>query len=137
MTSATPELETRVEQSLIRVFSDAFPGVEIASMTEPGERTGKCIGIKAESGMEDPIGTNMFPVSIEIESRNLNEGERQLMRDMVGNANSAKETLSAYSAKQFTMPRGQAVEMIGAPRTAEAQKERIVTFNLTATIQPI
>ena len=106
-------------------------------MTAPGERTGKCIGIKTESGMEDPIGTNMFPINIEVEARNLDEGERHLMREMIGNSDSARETLSTYSAKQFSMPRGQSVEMIGSPRTVENQSDRIVTFNLIATIQPI
>ena len=137
MTSTAPDLETRVEQSLLRVFRDAFIDVDFASYAEPGERTGKCLGVKSESGAEDPIGTNMFPVSIEIEAVNFDEAERQLLHEMIGNAHNAKETISAYSAKQFAMPRGQAVEMLGAPRTVANQNERIITYNLIATIQPL
>jgi hypothetical protein len=35
------------------------------------------------------------------------------------------------------MPRGQAVEMIGAARSVENENDRIVTYSLVATIQPI
>jgi hypothetical protein len=137
MIDTLPDMETRVEESLERVFRDAFPGVTIQSASNPGERVGTCIGIKAESGAEDPIGTNMFPISIEIEARNLSPAQLTLLREMIGNSRDAKETLSAYSSKQFAMPRGQAVEMIGAPRSVEDASDRIVTYNLTATIQPI
>jgi len=137
MIDTIPDMETRVEESLERVFRVAFPGVTIQTASNPGERSGTCIGIKAESGAEDPIGTNMFPVAIEIEARNLSPAQSMLLREMIGNSRDAKETLSAYSSKQFAMPRGQAVEMIGAPRSVEDASDRIVTYNLTATIQPI
>ena len=137
MTETIPDIDARVEESIERVFRDAFPSVVIVTSSKPGTREGECIGIKAESGAEDPIGTNMFPVSVEIEARNLSMQSRQLMREMIGNADSAKETLSAYSAKAFTMPRGQAVEMLGAPRTVENADDRIVTYSLIATIQPL
>lgn len=137
MTDTKPDLDERVEDSIARVFRDAFPGVTLATSSKPAERSGTSIGIKAESGAEDPIGTNIFPVSVEIEARNLDSQQRELIRQMIGNADSAKETLSAYSAKAFTMPRGQAVEMIGAPRSVENENDRITTYSLVATIQPI
>lgn len=137
MTETTPDIDARVEDAIERVFRDAFPSVVIVTSSKPGERSGECIGIKAESGAEDPIGTNMFPVSVEIEARNLSIQSRHLMREMIGNAAAAKETISAYSAKAFAMPRGQAVEMLGAPRTVEDANDRIITYSLTATIQPL
>lgn len=137
MTDTTPDLAERVEDSIARVFRDAFPGILIATSSKPVDRVGTSIGIKAESGGEEPIGTNMFPVAIDIETRNLETQHRELMREMIGNADAAKQTVSAYSAKSFTMPRGQAVEMIGAPRTVENENDRIVTYSLVATIQPI
>jgi hypothetical protein len=137
MIDTTPDLAERVEDSIARVFRDAFPGILIATSSKPVDRVGTSIGIKAESGAEEPIGTNMFPVAIDIETRNLETQHRELMREMIGNADAAKQTVSAYSAKSFTMPRGQAVEMIGAPRTVENENDRIVTYSLVATIQPI
>jgi hypothetical protein len=137
MIDTTPDLAERVEDSIARVFRDAFPGIVIATSSKPEERVGTSIGIKAETGAEEPIGTNMFPISIDIETRNLDAQQRELMREMIGNADSAKQTVSAYSAKSFTMPQGQAVEMIGAPRTVENENDRIVTYSLVATIQPI
>jgi len=137
MIDTTPDLAERVEDSIARVFRDAFPGVVIATSSKPEERVGTSIGIKAETGAEEPIGTNMFPISIDIETRNLDAPQRELMREMIGNADSAKQTVSAYSAKSFSMPRGQAVEMIGAPRTVENENDRIITYSLVATIQPI
>ena len=127
----------RIEQSLERVLVDAFPGVPVHSFSDPGEREGRCIGIKAELGAENPIGTNLYDVAIDIESRGMTPGEIQLLTEMVGTASAAKETLSTHSAKQFVMPRGQAVEMIGSPRSVEDQGTRIVNFSLSATIQPI
>jgi hypothetical protein len=137
MIDTTPDLAERVEDSIARVFRDAFPGILIATSSKPVDRVGTSIGIKAESGAEEPIGTNMFPVAIDIETRNLETQHRELMREMIGNADAAQQTVSAYSAKSFTMPRGQAVEMIGAPRTVENENDRIVTYSLVATIQPI
>jgi hypothetical protein len=137
MIETAPDLDCRVEDSLARVFRDAFPKVTIGTSSNPVERSGASIGIKAESGAEDPIGTNLFQVAIDIETRNLNVGQLQLMREMVGNSHVARETISAYSARAFCMPRGQAVEMTGAPRTVENENDRIITFSLSATIQPI
>jgi len=56
---------------------------------------------------------------------------------MIGTATEAKETLATYSGSAFAMPAGQAVEMIGGPRTVENEGDRIVTYSLVATIQPI
>jgi hypothetical protein len=137
MIDTLPDLAERVEDSIARVFRDAFPGVTLGTSSKPAEESGASIGIKAESGAEEPIGTNIFPVAIEIQTRNIDAQQRELMRQMIGNADSAKETLSAYSAKAFTMTRGQAVEMLGAPRTVEDANDRIVTYSLVATIQPI
>lgn len=136
MIEAIPDLESRVEQSLSRVFRDAFPSYTIGSYGAPVELGGKSIGIKAERGAEDPIGTNMFPVTITIESHNFDEGDLQLLHDMIGNASNARATVAEYAAKQFSMPQGQAVEVAGAPRTVEEANERIVTYNLNATLQP-
>lgn len=137
MIETTPDLAERVEDSIARVFRDAFLKVTIGTSSKPADESGPSIGIKAETGAEDPIGTNIFPVSIDIQARNLDSQQRELMRQMIGNADSAKETLSAYSAKAFTMTRGQTVEMIGAPRTVENENDRITTYSLVATIQPI
>lgn len=126
MIDTTPDLAERVEDSIARVFRDAFPSVVIATSSKPEERVGKSIGIKAETGAEEPIGTNIFPIAIDIETRNLDTQQRELMREMIGNADAAKQTVSAYSAKSFTMPRGQAVEMIGAPRTVEKDRKSVV-----------
>jgi hypothetical protein len=137
MLETKPELETRIEDSIARVFRDAFPKVPVHSYGNPGERSGKCVGLRAELGAENPIGTNLYDCLVEIEARNFDAPDRQLLHDMIGNASAAKETLSTHSAKLFAMPRGQAVEMIGAPRTVEDQNERIITYSLSVTIQPI
>ena len=137
MTGTTPDLETRVEGSLLRVLRDAFPGIPVFSFTDPGEREGTCLGVRVESGAENPIGTNIFDVAIEIEARNFDAAQRQLLADMIGNAYNAKETVAAYAGSQYVMPQGQPIEMVGAPRTVEDQNERVVTYSLTASIQPI
>jgi len=137
MTLEKPDLETRVESSLLRVLRDAFPGVPCHAHTQPGESGGKCIGLKVESGAENPIGTNLFDVSIEIEARNIDAMERQLIFELFGNAYNARATLEIDTAKMFVMPRGQAVEMIGAPRTVEGDGERILSISLVASLQPI
>lgn len=137
MTDTTPDLATRLDDALLSVFREAFEGVEVYSFTSPGERSHSCIGIKTEVGQENPIGTNLFDVSVDIQARNLSAGQVQLLADMVGNSWSARETIERYSAGQFVMPRGQAVEMVGATRTTEDQDERVVTHSLIASIQPI
>ena len=137
MIETIPDIGTRVEQSLTRIFKDAFPNIAIRSFSEPGERDEKSLGVRCDVGPEEPIGTNMFDTLVEIEARNFDEGDRQILHGMIGNTSSARETIEAYSAKQFAMPRGQAITMNGAPRTVEDQKERIVTYSLTATIQPL
>jgi hypothetical protein len=137
MTETAPDLQDRVEQSLIRVFSDAFPDVTIASWSNPAPEKGKSIGIKAQSEGEDPIGTNMFNTSIEIEARNLNYAERELMRQMVGNSRSAVLTLSEYNQGKFSMPRGQPIEVLQGNRAAENENDRITTYTLSALLQPI
>jgi hypothetical protein len=137
MTETLPDLESRVEDTVIRVFRDAFPSLSVWGFTQPGEREKRSIGISVVLGAENPIGTKLYDVAIEIETRNLNSDERQLVMDMVGTAHAAKETLSIYSASSFAMPSGQPVEMIGAPRTVENEGDRIVTYSLAATIQPI
>jgi hypothetical protein len=137
MISATPELETRVEGALLRVFRDAFPDVAVYSFTDPGERSGTSLGVKVESQGENPIGTNLFEVSVDIEARNFDEEKRTLLYDMLGNAYNAKETFLEHSSRLFAMPAGQPVEMNGQPRTAENENDRIVSYQLTATIQPL
>lgn len=137
MTDTAPELETRVEDALLRVFRDAFPGVAVHSYSDPGEREGKSLGIKIENGGEEPIGTNLFSVTAEIESRNFDAEERALLFDMLGNAYNAKETFLEYSAKLFSLPSGQPVELVGQLRTVENEKDRIVTYQINATIQPL
>lgn len=132
-----PDLGTRVEESLMRVFRDAFPNVAIHSYSDPGERTSPSIGIKAEQGAEDPIGTNIFPVSIDIETVNLNAAQRQLMSEMIGNSISARATISEFASKQFSLPKGDAVEVLASPRTVEDENGRITTYSLLATLQPI
>lgn len=136
MIDTTPELETRVEQALKDVFKDAFPDVTLSSWSEPVERGQKSIGIKAESEGEDPIGTNIFTVNIEIEARNLEHHEREIMRQMLGNARNAKITLSEYSNKRYAMPKGQPVDVLQAGRSAENEKDRLINYTLSASIQP-
>lgn len=137
MTDTKPDLSSRVEDALLSVFREAFDGIPVFSNTNAGKRSGTCIGIKAEEGAEEPIATNMFDVAIEVEARNLTADQAQLLAELIGNSHAAKETLQLYSARQFAMPRGQAVEMLGAPRTVEDQGERITTYSLSASIQPI
>ena len=137
MTNLTQDLDTRVELSLVRILSEAFPSYPVGSWSNSEEMEGSCIGVKAESGAEEPIGTNMFPVSIEIEARNLTEDDRQLLFEMVGNANSAKATVAEYSGGKFAMPQGQAVEMLGSPRTVENEKDHVISYSLSATVQPL
>lgn len=136
MTETAPDLQDRVEHALIRVFKDAFPGVSIASWSEPQEQAGKTIGIKAESQGEEPIGTNMFNVSIDIQTRNLDFSERELMRQMVGNSRAAVATLSEYNKGQFSMPKGQPIDVLQAGRSAENENDRITNYQLQALLQP-
>lgn len=136
MTDTKPDLSTRIDAALLRVFRDAFDGIPVFSFTDPGERSGTCIGIRSEVGAEQPIGTNLFDVTIEIESRNLDSDQLQLLSEMVGTSFAARETIELYSNGHFVMPRGQAVEMLGAHRSVEDQGERIITHSLTASIQP-
>lgn len=137
MTDTKPDLSSRVEGALLSVFREAFDKVPVFSNMNAGERAGTCLGIKVEEGAEEPIGTNMFDVSIEVEARNLSADQAQLLAELIGNSHAAKETLQLYSARHFAMPRGQAVEMLGAPRTVEDQGERITTYSLSASIQPL
>jgi hypothetical protein len=137
MTDTLPDLESRIEDAIARVFRDAFPSLPVYCFTQPGEREKVCIGVSVALGAENPIGTKLYDVAIEVETRNLNNDERQLVMDMIGTATEAKETLATYSGSAFAMPAGQAVEMIGGPRTVENEGDRIVTYSLVATIQPI
>ena len=89
MTDTKPSLSSRVEDALDRVFTEAFDGIAVFSLTKPGERSGTCIGIKVEEGAEEPIGTNMFDVSIEVEARNFATDQAQLLADLIGNSHSA------------------------------------------------
>jgi hypothetical protein len=137
MTETKPDLSNRVEASLLRVFREAFDGLPVFSFSDPGEQSGACIGIKTELGAEEPIGTNIFNVAIEVEARNLEPEQLQLLTDLIGNAHAGRDTIALYGAKQFVMPKGQPVEMAGAPRSVEDENERIITYSLTASIQPI
>lgn len=138
MIDTKPDLSTRIEDALKSVFREAFAkDVSIFSNTDPGERSGSCIGIKTEEGAEEPIGTNMFDVSIEVEARNLDSAQTQLLSELIGTSSASKQTLQIYSSGHFAMPQGQAVEMLGAPRTVEDQGERITTYSLSASIQPL
>jgi len=137
MTDTATDLETRVEQSIAQVLRDAFPSIPVGSWSESTEQAAKCIGIKVESGPEEPIGTNIFTVGIDVEARNFNSAERKLLSEMLGNSSCARETVSAHGTGKFVMPRGQAVELTGKPRTAEDEKSKILTYNLVASIQPI
>jgi len=137
MIETAPDLESRVEQSLLRVFRDAFPRVQVQSYSDPAESSGPGIGIKVETGAENPQGTNIFDVTIEIESRNLDSEQRQLLVQMIGNSKRAQETLTINSSRKFIFPQGQPIEITGAPRTVENETERIVTYEISASIQPI
>lgn len=136
MTETAPDLQDRVEHALIRVFTDAFPDASIGSWSQPQEHSGKTIGIKAESQGEDPIGTNMFNVSIDIQARNLEYHDRELMRQMVGNSRAAVATLSEYNKGQFSMPKGQPIDVLQSGRAAENENDRITTYQLQALLQP-
>jgi hypothetical protein len=137
MTEAELDLSQRVEESLLGILRDAFPGVRCSSYSDDAERDFVSIGVRVDVGAENPIGTNMFDVSVEVEARNLDPRALQILADMLGNSRDAKETLEAKAGRLYTMPRGQAVEMIGAPRTVEEEDSKIVTYQLSATIQPL
>ena len=136
MTSVTPDLETRVEEALSRTFTDAFPGVTVGSWSSPATGTNKAIGVKVESEGEDPIGTNIFTTGIEVECQNLDYQERELMRQLIGNSRSAKETLAEHKQGRFSMPKGQPVEVLQSGRTADNENDRIITYTLSASLQP-
>lgn len=137
MIETAPDLESRVETSLLRVFREAFPSLQVQSFSDPAEATGPGIGIKVETGAENPQGTNIFDVTVEVEARNLDSAQRQLLTEMIGSSKSAQQTFQLYSSRSYIFPQGQPVEMNGAPRTVENQTERIVTYELSASIQPI
>ena len=137
MTEIAPDLESRVENALIRVFREAFPSLQVQSFSDPAESAGSGIGIKAEAGAENPQGTNIFDVTVEIEARNLDPQQRQLLAEMIGSSRAAQQTFNLYSSKSFIFPQGQPVEINGAPRTVENQNERIVTYEILTSIQPI
>lgn len=130
------ELESRVESALARVMRDAFPEVQVTSWSEPSNRESKHIGIKVESTGEEVPGTEIHLCDINIEATNLTGEERNLMRRMFANAHTAKETILLESKGAYVMPQGQPVEVMGAPRTAEDQNRRVITYELQASIQP-
>jgi hypothetical protein len=130
------ELESRVESALARVMRDAFPEVQITSWSEPDNRESRHIGIKVESTGEEVPGTEIHLCDITIEAANLTGDERNLMRRMFANAHTAKETILLESKGAYVMPQGQPVEVMGAPRTAEDQNRRVITYELQASIQP-
>ena len=137
MISNAPELETRVESSLTQTLKDAFPGVTVGAWSEPKDRTGKSIGVKVDNGGEEPQGTNIFNVTINIEARNLENQERELMRRMIGSSSPAKDTITAHGLGKFVMPSGQPVEVAAIARTAEDENQRVMSYVLTTSIQPI
>lgn len=130
------ELETRVEAALSRVIKDAFPSVQITSWSEPDDREGKGIGIKVESTGEEVPGTEIHLCDISINAANLTGDERELMRRMFGNGITAKESLMQEAKGAYTTTQGQSVEVTGAPRTAEDQNRRVITYQLSASLQP-
>jgi hypothetical protein len=137
MTSAKPDLSTRVEDSILAVLREAFPGVRVASYSDSADDQFVSIGVRAESGPENPIGTNIFDVGIEVQCKNLSGIQLQLMSAMIGTAHAAKETIEANAGRSFVMPRGQAVEVLGASRVVEDENSRVVTQSLSASIQPL
>lgn len=131
-----PDLSARVERSIISVFKDAFPAVAIGSASDPAKRGESSIGVKADQQGENPQGTNIHDVEIGIEARNLDHPTRELLRQMVGTSRSAYNTITERGAKQFSLPAGDPVEVNGPIQSAEDQDERVITYTLTASIQP-
>lgn len=137
MISDAPELETRVESCLTRTFKEAFPDAVIGSWSEPKERGRKSIGVKCDLIGEEPQGTNIFDASVSIEGRNLDHLDRDLMRRMLGSSAVAKDTITAYGAGKFRLPAGQPVAIESISRSAEDETERVITYSLSLSIQPI
>ena len=130
------DLESRVESSLSKVMRDAFPNVQVTSWSSPEQRQDKYIGIKVESGVEEIPETEIHQCEITIEASNLESQERELMRHMLGNAYTAKDTIMTEAKGQYRTVRGQPVEVMAAPRTAEEQKRRLITYQFSASLQP-
>lgn len=134
--NTAPDLPTRVERSLLSIFTDAFPSVALGVSSQPVKRGERSIGIKADQQAENPQGTNLHDVEITIEGRNLEFEERELLRRMIGNSRCALATLTERATKQFQLPKGDPVEVSGPEQTVEDENERIVSYTLTASIQP-
>lgn len=137
MISEAPELETRVELCLTRTLKDAFPKMVIGSWSEPKERGEKSIGVKVDLLGEEPQGTNIFNAAISIEGRNLDHLDRDLMRRMLGSSAVAKDTITEYGAGMFRLPSGQPVAIEAITRSAEDEADRVITYSLSLSIQPI
>ena len=137
MIAEAPELETRIESCLARTLTDAFPNMVIGSWSDPKERGGKSIGIKVDLQGENPQGTNIFDTTISIEGRNLDYNDRDLMRRMLGSSAVAQETITAYAAGKFRLTSGQPVAIEAITRSAEDETERVITYALSISVQPI
>lgn len=130
-------LEESISLSLTRTFKDAFPGVQVVSWDAPEDREKSNISLRADNDGEDPIGTNIHNVTIQIRATNLDARQREVFRSMLGTAHAARETVDENNNGKFAMPRGEAVELAGISHETENQTDRIMTVTLSASIQPL
>jgi hypothetical protein len=130
-------LEEAIALSLTRTLKDAFPGIQVVSWDSPEDREKSNIGLRIDNNGENPLGTNIHDVSIQIRATNLDARQREVFRAMLGNTRSARETVEENNKGKFSMPQGEAVELAGISHETENQTDRIMTVTLSASIQPL
>lgn len=130
-------LEEAAALALRNLMRDAFPGVQCVSWDSPEEREKVNIAIRIDSLGEQPIGSGMHDVSIAVRATNLDAREREVMRTMLGNSRESTDLIREAGRGLFSMPRGQAVDVAAISHETENQTDRIASYTLTATLQPI
>jgi hypothetical protein len=130
-------LEESVSLSLTRTLKDAFPKVQVVSWDAPEDREKSNISLRVDNNGENPIGTNIHDITIQIRATNLDARQREIFRAMLGTSYSARETVDENNKGKFAMPKGEAVELAGISHETENQTDRIMTVTLSASIQPL
>lgn len=137
MSDERPDLETRIEQAITRVLRDAFPAVEsIVSWAQPGSDEGRYLSVRVESAGEEIPGSAIESLQVTVTGKNLNDGERQMLKTLYGTGPAARETLSIYASGKFVMPKGEAVTVDAGSRVAQANIDRLTIYNFTVSAQP-
>lgn len=130
-------LEEAAALALRNLMRDAFPGVQCVSWDAPEERERTHIAMRIDSLGEQPIGSGMHEVNIAVRAANLDSRHRELMRSMLGTAREATALIREAGKGMFTMPRGEAVDVAAISHETENQTDRIASYALNASIQPI